>query len=85
LDAFLDEAGVDIRGVNAIQPALVRGLQNMLADLYDHSEWMHYMSCLFTDFSPTFRRKILSPCTNLSAKNMKQEFIDKVYTLSYNE
>jgi len=32
------------------RPALVRGLQNALADLYDHPEWTHYMSGLFTDF-----------------------------------
>ena len=32
------------------RPALARGLENALADLYDNPEWMHYLSSLFTDF-----------------------------------
>ena len=32
------------------RPALVRGLENALADLYVNPEWMHYLSNLFTEF-----------------------------------
>jgi uroporphyrinogen decarboxylase len=32
------------------RPALVRGMQNALVDMYDNPEWMHYMSSLFAEF-----------------------------------
>ena len=32
------------------RPALARGMENALADMYDNPEWMHYMSNLFTKF-----------------------------------
>jgi uroporphyrinogen decarboxylase len=32
------------------RPALARGLENALTDLYDNPDWMRYMSGLFTDF-----------------------------------
>jgi len=32
------------------RPALVRGMENALLDMYANPDWMHYMSRLFTDF-----------------------------------
>ena len=32
------------------RPALVRGLQNMLLDMVDHPDWVHFLSRKFTDF-----------------------------------
>ena len=32
------------------RPALVRGMENSLLDIYDNPEWMHYLSRIFTDF-----------------------------------
>jgi len=32
------------------RPALVRGLENHLADMVENPEWVHYTSSLFTDF-----------------------------------
>ncbi|MCL1793176.1 MAG: hypothetical protein FWG34_04840 [Oscillospiraceae bacterium] len=32
------------------RPALVRGLENHLADMAENPEWVHYLSSVFTDF-----------------------------------
>jgi uroporphyrinogen decarboxylase len=32
------------------RPMLVRGMENAMADLYEHPEWIHWLSRLFTDF-----------------------------------
>ncbi|MDR1579347.1 MAG: hypothetical protein LBS35_03240 [Synergistaceae bacterium] len=32
------------------RPALVRGMENALVDMYDNPEWTHFTSRLFTDF-----------------------------------